>query len=148
MQPDPTGAARAVVLIAAGSGPTDRDANTPVVGPRTDCLRQLATALAEAGFASLRYEKRSIGRSAAGASDKRALQVPLLVVHGAGDAQVDVEDGRLLAAARSGARLAIIDGLDHVLKRAAPDAASYADPIRSLAPGLADSILRSLDSPR
>lgn len=46
------------------------------------------------------------------------------------------------------ARLAIIDGMDHVLKRAAPDAASYTDPTRPLAPGLADSILRFLDDPR
>ncbi|MFN7643490.1 MAG: alpha/beta fold hydrolase [Burkholderiales bacterium] len=39
------------------------------------------------------------------------LPVPLLVVHGAADAQVDVEGGQLLAAARPGARLAIIDGM-------------------------------------
>ena len=39
------------------------------------------------------------------------LPVPLLVVHGAADAQVDVEDGQLLVAARPGARLAIIDGM-------------------------------------
>jgi hypothetical protein len=35
-----------------------------------------------------------------------------------------------------------------VLKRAAPDAASYTDPTRPLAPGLTDSILRFLDDPR
>jgi hypothetical protein len=39
------------------------------------------------------------------------LPVPLLVVHGAVGAQVDVEDGQLLVAARPGARLAIIDGM-------------------------------------
>lgn len=43
---------------------TDRDGNTPFVEGRSDSLRLLAEALAEAGIASLRYDKRRIGESA------------------------------------------------------------------------------------
>ncbi len=59
----PDGAAPApVVLLIAGSGPTDRDGNGP--GLRNDSLRQLAQALAAAGIASVRYDKRGIAASA------------------------------------------------------------------------------------
>ena len=51
-----------VVLLIAGSGPTDRNGNQAGSGPGE--LRQLAEALAQRGIASLRYDKRGIGRSA------------------------------------------------------------------------------------
>jgi uncharacterized protein len=51
------------VLIIAGSGPTDRDGNNPL-GVKASSYRKLADALAAAGIASLRYDKRGIGRSA------------------------------------------------------------------------------------
>jgi pimeloyl-ACP methyl ester carboxylesterase len=70
------------VLIASGSGPLDRDSNHRRA--RFDVARQLAHALAEAGLASLRYDKRGVGGSpgdwrAAGLTDNvddlgRALQ--------------------------------------------------------------------------
>lgn len=41
-----------VALIIAGSGPTDRDGNTPATGTNNS-LKLLAAALAEAGFASV-----------------------------------------------------------------------------------------------
>jgi uncharacterized protein len=58
-----------VVLIIAGSGPTDRDGNSPVpVAPgktlHTDSYKLLAQALAEQGIASVRYDKRGVGASA------------------------------------------------------------------------------------
>jgi pimeloyl-ACP methyl ester carboxylesterase len=49
------------VLLASGSGPLDRDSNHRRA--RFDVARQLATALAAAGFASLRYDKRGVGAS-------------------------------------------------------------------------------------
>ncbi len=59
----PDGAAPApVVLLIAGSGPTDRDGNGP--GFKNDSLRQLAQALAAAGIASVRYDKRGVAASA------------------------------------------------------------------------------------
>jgi uncharacterized protein len=45
------------VVLLQGSGPTDRDGNQPPA-IRTDLLRQLAEAFAEAGVATLRYDKR------------------------------------------------------------------------------------------
>lgn len=50
-----------IVLIIAGSGPTDRDGNTPA--GKNGSLRLLADSLAQAGMASLRYDKRGVGRS-------------------------------------------------------------------------------------
>lgn len=52
-----------VVLIVAGSGPTDRDCNS-AVGLKTDAYRLLAEALAARGVASVRYDKRGVGKSA------------------------------------------------------------------------------------
>ncbi|MFB9994874.1 alpha/beta hydrolase [Deinococcus oregonensis] len=51
-----------VVLILAGSGPTDRDGNSPA-GINTDAYKKLAAALNTAGFAVLRPDKRGIGAS-------------------------------------------------------------------------------------
>jgi len=49
------------VALASGSGPLDRDSNHRRA--RFDVARQLASALAEGGLASLRYDKRGVGES-------------------------------------------------------------------------------------
>lgn len=60
----PSGAIRNIgVLIIAGSGPTDRDGNGPLIS--TDLHRLMAHGLAAAGHTSLRYDKRGIGESRA-----------------------------------------------------------------------------------
>jgi alpha-beta hydrolase superfamily lysophospholipase len=53
------------VVLVSGSGPTDRDGNNALVADRIDLLKQIAELLAEAGIASLRYDKRGIGASSA-----------------------------------------------------------------------------------
>ena len=53
------------VVLVSGSGPTDRDGNNALVPDRIDLLKQIAELLAEAGIASLRYDKRGIGSSSA-----------------------------------------------------------------------------------
>jgi pimeloyl-ACP methyl ester carboxylesterase len=49
----------------------------------------------------------------------RQLQVPALVIHGADDVLIPVENGRIVAAAVPGARLLEIDGMGHDLPRRA-----------------------------
>jgi alpha-beta hydrolase superfamily lysophospholipase len=51
------------VVLVSGSGPTDRDGNNALVPDRIDLMKQIAQLLAEAGIASLRYDKRGIGAS-------------------------------------------------------------------------------------
>jgi uncharacterized protein len=50
-----------VALIIAGSGPTDRNANSSML--TTDAYKKLAQGLAAQGIATLRYDKRGIGAS-------------------------------------------------------------------------------------
>jgi uncharacterized protein len=57
-----------VVLIIAGSGPTDRDGNSPALPGKNNSLKLLAAGLAEHGIASLRYDKRGIAASRAAMS--------------------------------------------------------------------------------
>ncbi|MEO5798935.1 MAG: alpha/beta fold hydrolase [Gemmatimonadales bacterium] len=54
-----------VVLIIAGSGPTDRNGNSAALQGKNNSLLLLAEALGDAGIASLRYDKRGIAASAA-----------------------------------------------------------------------------------
>ncbi len=53
-----------VVLMHAGSGPTDRDGNTPLLPGKNDSLKMIAQGLAEEGIASVRFDKRGIAASA------------------------------------------------------------------------------------
>ncbi len=52
-----------IVLIVAGSGPTDRNGNFPSAS--NNSLKMLAEGLYENGMASIRYDKRGIGESRA-----------------------------------------------------------------------------------
>jgi predicted dienelactone hydrolase len=50
-----------VVLIIAGSGPTDRDGNNPL-GVKAQSYKLLAEGLAKNQIASLRYDKRGLDK--------------------------------------------------------------------------------------
>ncbi|MBI3711989.1 MAG: alpha/beta fold hydrolase [Burkholderiales bacterium] len=52
-----------VVLIIAGSGPTDRNGNSAGLPGKNNSLKMLAEELAIAGIASLRFDKRGVGES-------------------------------------------------------------------------------------
>ena len=60
IRPSGPGPFPAVVMVA-GSGPTDRDWNSPLLPGTNSSARLLAEALARAGIASLRYDKRASG---------------------------------------------------------------------------------------
>ena len=73
------------------------------------------------------------------------LTVPLLIVQGDKDIQVTVDDAKVLAAAQPKARLAVLPGVNHVLKAIAGDdrganLATYADPSLPIAPSVVDTI--------
>lgn len=57
-----------IVLIIAGSGPTDRDGNNPQM--TNNSLKLLSNALVENGFATLRFDKRGIAASESTLSEK------------------------------------------------------------------------------
>ncbi len=84
----PEGETRAVAVIIAGSGPTDRDGNSPL-GVAASTYRLLAEGLAERGIATVRYDKRGIAQSAL-----------------AGPAEVDLRFGQMADDAKAWAGLA------------------------------------------
>ncbi len=61
-----------LVLIIAGSGPTDRDGNNPVM--KNNSLKMLAVGLVENGIASVRYDKRGVGESKSAALSESDLR--------------------------------------------------------------------------
>jgi alpha-beta hydrolase superfamily lysophospholipase len=60
VRPSGAGPFPAVVMVA-GSGPTDRDWNSPLLPGSNGSARLIAEALSAAGIASLRYDKRASG---------------------------------------------------------------------------------------
>lgn len=52
-----------LVIITAGSGPTDRNGNTPLLEGRSDALKALAYSLKDNSIASFRYDQRPSGKS-------------------------------------------------------------------------------------
>lgn len=77
-------------------------------------------------------------------AELRKLTQPILVVQGTSDLQITESDARALAQARSDVALAMIPGMNHVLKTApqehAVNLALYNDPHAPLAPGLVEAI--------
>jgi predicted alpha/beta hydrolase len=70
----PEGQTRAAAVIIPGSGPTDRDGNSPKFGIQAGTYRLLAEGLAERGVATIRIDKRGIGESAAAAPSEADLR--------------------------------------------------------------------------
>lgn len=72
------------------------------------------------------------------------LGIPVLIAHGTTDIQVPASEAATLHAARPEAEVAIIDGMNHVLKMVGPDPAeqqgSYGDPTLPVAPELVEAV--------
>ncbi len=74
-----------------------------------------------------------------------ALDLPILIVQGDNDLQVQVADGEAMAAAQPAAKLIIIPGMTHTLKITAMDdrnanIGSYSDPLLPVSTEMLDSI--------
>lgn len=63
-----------VALIIAGSGPTDRDGNSPLLPGKNNSLKLVAEALARRGVASVRYDKRGVAGSVGAATKESDLK--------------------------------------------------------------------------
>ena len=72
--------------------------------------------------------------------------MPALIIQGTHDIQVDVNDARLLKVAKPDADLALIDGMNHVMRIVPMDikrqVQSYNDPNQRLSSELGDKIVR------
>jgi pimeloyl-ACP methyl ester carboxylesterase len=72
------------------------------------------------------------------------LTIPVLITQGTLDAQVPESEAKLLAAAQPKAKLLVVDGMNHVMKRSAADQASqaksYSDPTIPIPPELITGI--------
>lgn len=66
-----------VALFICGSGPTDRDGNNSIM--KNNSIKFLAQALDSAGIASLRYDKRGIGKSASRKIDESQIRFTTFV---------------------------------------------------------------------
>ncbi|WP_434673827.1 alpha/beta hydrolase [Pseudomonas sp. R1-15] len=79
-----------------------------------------------------------------------ALKMPALIIQGSHDIQVSVDDARQLKAAKPDAQLALIEGMNHVMRIVPNDVkrqlASYKDPNLPLAAELGVQILRFIGS--
>ncbi|HRH19362.1 MAG TPA: alpha/beta fold hydrolase [Brevundimonas sp.] len=73
-----------------------------------------------------------------------AQELPTLVLQGTTDIQTSVEDARMLAAARPGIELVLMEGVNHLLKVAPADRAAniatYSNPDLPLAGGVVDQV--------
>jgi len=82
-----------VVLIIAGSGPTDRNGNNKM-GVTCNAYKMLADSLQKAGIASVRYDKRGIGESSNALKDEESVTFEDMVKDAEGFATMLKEDKR------------------------------------------------------
>jgi pimeloyl-ACP methyl ester carboxylesterase len=101
-QPAQSGGKKApVVVIIPGSGPTDRDGNSPL-GIKAQSYRLLAEALGQRGIASLRIDKRGMFRSKAAIADANDVTIE--------DYAQDARSWAQVAAKRAGVKCAWLLG--------------------------------------
>ena len=68
-----------VVLIIAGSGPTDRDGNSRLLRGKNNSLKLLAKGLTARGVATLRYDKRGVGQSRRAAREESEITFDTMI---------------------------------------------------------------------
>ncbi|MGG0410169.1 alpha/beta hydrolase family protein [Peribacillus simplex] len=83
-----------VMILIAGSGPTDKDGNTIGSPGKNNSLKMLADSLAEKGIASIRYDKRGIGENMQLAGKEEDLRFEQYIDDAAAWVQFAKKDGR------------------------------------------------------
>ncbi|WP_260284350.1 alpha/beta hydrolase family protein [Peribacillus aracenensis] len=83
-----------VMIIIAGSGPTDKDGNSLANPGKNNSLKMLAESLAEKGIASIRYDKRGIGENMQLAGKEKDLRFEQYIDDAAAWAQFAKKDRR------------------------------------------------------
>lgn len=131
-----------VVLLIAGSGPTDRDGNQPNATPNP--LRQLAESLATRKIATLRYDKRGVGGSKSAAASEAQLTFEMFAEDAAGWVRLLEKDRRFSSVVVAGHSEGALLGL--LALRSAPAAGyiSLEGPARSADSVLHDQLAKQL----
>jgi uncharacterized protein len=74
------------------------------------------------------------------ADELKKLEIPVLIVNGSFDLQVDVEDAELLKEAKPDAKLEILEGMNHIFRKiegeSLENTKAYNEPARPLHPEL------------
>lgn len=96
-----------VVLIIAGSGPTDRNGNSAALPGPNDSLRMFATELAANGIASLRYDKRGIAESKGQMKSEADLRFDTYIADAVGWCNQLGKDARFSSVLIAGQRLPV-----------------------------------------
>ena len=89
---DDTSKPTPLVILIAGSGPTDRDGNNPSM--KNNALKMFSDMLVENGYACLRYDKRAIGKSTVESLTKATLNFDLSISDANGWVNQYVKDAR------------------------------------------------------
>ncbi len=133
----PAAARPPLVILIAGSGPTNRDGNPAGMTSGPAPLRQLAESLAVRGIASLRYDKRALGGSRSSGLPERDLRFEMYADDAAAWIARFKKDARFSAVVVAGHSEGALLGLLALEKEPADGYISIAGPARS-----ADSVLR------
>lgn len=83
-----------LMVIIAGSGPTDRNGNSIALPGKNNSLKMLAEDLASKGVATIRYDKRGIGNSTSLASKEEDLRFDHYIDDAAAWVQFAKDDSR------------------------------------------------------
>ncbi|MCC8088054.1 MAG: alpha/beta fold hydrolase [Rikenellaceae bacterium] len=132
-----------VVIIIAGSGPTDQDGNNPSGGLITNTYRLIAYHLRENGIASLRFDKRGIGISRGAISKEEDLTIDTYADDVRGWVHKLSEEGRfseiILLGHSEGARIGVLAARDN-------DNVSKMISVAGAGENMADVLARQLQS--
>jgi len=134
-----------VMLLVAGSGPTDRDGNGPGFTPAS--LRQLAESLATRGIATLRFDKRGVGGSSSATLPEAQLTFEMLADDVAGWMRFLGTDRRFSRVVAAGHSEGALLGLVALREERAAAYVSLEGPARAADEVIHDQLAKQLPAP-